>query len=86
LAIRDAYPIKLSDASGGSFVASNDSITYVDGSLTVLPQVPLVPARVASGQPPESLKELAPERLLPDPSNHRPMERQFLIDPIEEDM
>jgi filamentous hemagglutinin family protein len=31
------YPIRLSQASGGTFVASNYNISYVDGTLTVLP-------------------------------------------------
>jgi hypothetical protein len=33
------YPIKLSNASGGSFTASNYAIVYVDGVLTVIPQL-----------------------------------------------
>jgi hypothetical protein len=33
------YPIKLSVASGGEFTASNYTIVYVDGALTVTPQL-----------------------------------------------
>lgn len=40
------YPIKLSVASGGSFTASNYAIVYVDGALTVTPQ--LQPGSVAA--------------------------------------
>jgi hypothetical protein len=39
------YPIKLSVASGGEFTASNYTIVYVDGALTVTPQ--LQPGSVA---------------------------------------
>lgn len=42
------YPITLSEASGGTFVASNYSIVYVNGVLTVLPQLPTVTTRLAS--------------------------------------
>jgi filamentous hemagglutinin family protein len=42
------YPITLSEASGGTFVASNYSIVYVNGMLTVLPQLPVSTARLAS--------------------------------------
>jgi filamentous hemagglutinin family protein len=42
------YPITLSEASGGTFVASNYSIVYVNGVLTVLPPLPVAPARLAS--------------------------------------
>jgi hypothetical protein len=52
------YPIKLSEASGGTFVASNYSITYVGGSLTVLPQLPPVPGRALPDPPKATPPEL----------------------------
>jgi len=42
------YPITLSEASGGTFVASNYSIVYVNGMLTVLPQLPATSSGLAS--------------------------------------
>jgi hypothetical protein len=43
------YPIRLSQATGGTFVASNYSISYVDGSLTVLPLAPAnLPANLSA--------------------------------------
>jgi hypothetical protein len=41
------YQITLSEASGGSFVASNYRIVYVNGVLTVLPQLPVATTRLA---------------------------------------
>jgi hypothetical protein len=41
------YPITLSEASGGTFVASNYNIVYVNGVLTVLPPLPTA-TRLAS--------------------------------------
>jgi hypothetical protein len=45
------YPIKLSEASGGTFVPSNYRITYVDGLLTVLPPLPLARGRMLADPP-----------------------------------
>jgi hypothetical protein len=42
------YPITLSQASGGTFVASNYSIVYVNGVLTVLPLLTVTTASLAS--------------------------------------
>jgi filamentous hemagglutinin family protein len=42
------YPISLSQASGGTFVASNYSIVYVNGVLTILPQLPATSTGLAS--------------------------------------
>jgi hypothetical protein len=79
------YPIKLSEASGGTFVASNYSIAYVDGSLTVLPPLPRAPGRVASGVSTSSPVEAIPGWVLPDPPNNGLMELQFLTNVPEEE-
>jgi hypothetical protein len=49
------YPIVLSNASGGSFTASNYAIVYVDGALTVIPQ--LQPGSVAVARAMQEDKE-----------------------------
>jgi filamentous hemagglutinin family protein len=80
------YPIKLSEASGGTFVASNYRITYVDGILTVLPQLPRAPGRIASSALAEPTKEVLPGWVLPDPPIYRPLELQFFLNSFEDDM
>jgi hypothetical protein len=79
------YPIKLSEASGGTFVASNYSITYVDGSLTVLPQLLLAPGRVPSSVPPGPPTAATPDRVLPDPPKESLRELQFFVNAFDED-